>query len=125
MPYTIKLENKVLRLALSGRITGHDLLSVLAEAKNYETNVDVIPHRITDMSGIVELAVHYADVSVLAEKRRELRFPNSFKSAIIANNPQHLGYARMFQTLNDNPQITIRIFPDESAASQWIADCGN
>jgi len=124
MPYTLKVENHVLRLTLTGRVTGSDLMRAAAEARNYEENVPVVPHRITDLDG-AELAIHYADVSALAGKRRELRFPNPFKSAIIARNPQQLGYARMFQTLNDNPQITIRIFSDELSASQWIAGCSN
>jgi hypothetical protein len=72
-----------------------------------------------------ELAIGYPEISALAAKRRQLRFPNPLKSAIIARNPQHLGYARMFQILNDNPQITIRIFSDETSASRWIADCSN
>ena len=125
MPYKITVENKVLCIALSGRITGLDLDGLGAEMKNYEQNVDVIPHRITDMTGIVELAVNYPEVSTLAEKRRELHFPNRFKSAIVAANRQHVGYARMFQTLNDNPQIAIRIFPDEASASEWIASPGD
>jgi hypothetical protein len=121
MPYKITVENKVLRITMSGRVTGLDLDGLVTEAGNYEQNVDVVPHRITDMTGIVELAVNYPEVSALAEKRRELHFANRFKSAIIATCGQHLGYARMFQTLNDNPQITIRIFPDEASASEWIA----
>lgn len=43
-------------------------------------------------------------------------FPNDFKSAIIVSTPVQRGMARMFQSLNDNPRITIRIFDDEAAA---------
>jgi hypothetical protein len=121
MPYTITVENKVVRTVLTGRITASDLVALTAESKNYEHNVDVVPHRITDMTGIDELAIHYPDVSALAARRGQLRFPNAFKSAIIARNTQHVGYARMFQSLNHNPQIVVRIFPDEASASEWIA----
>lgn len=124
MAYTLKLENNVLRFTLSGRVTGSDLMSALFEVKKYEENVPVVPHRITDLDG-AEMAIHYVDISSMAAHRRQLRFPNPFKSAIIARNPQQLGYARMFQTLNDNPQITIRIFPDELSASDWVASCEN
>ncbi len=114
-----------MRIALMGRIIAQDLVNLAAESKNYEHNVDVIPHRITDMTGIEELAIHYPDISVLAATRGQLRFPNSFKSAIIARDMHHLGYARMFQTLNENPQIVVQIFPDEASASEWIACPGN
>jgi hypothetical protein len=121
MPYTITVEKNVIRIALMGRVTAQDLVNLAAESKHYEQNVDVIPHRITDMTGIEELAIHYPDISVLAATRGQLHFPNSFKSAIIARDMHHLGYARMFQTLNENPQIVIQIFPDEASASEWIA----
>jgi hypothetical protein len=121
MPYTITVENKVVRTALTGRITAQDLVALTGESKNYEENVDVVPHRITDMRGIEELAIHFPDISALAEKRGQVRFPNAVKSAIIAHDRLHLGYARMYQTLNHNPQMVIQIFPDEASALEWIA----
>jgi hypothetical protein len=121
MPYTITVENNVIRTVLTGRITPRDLADLAAESKNYEYDVAVIPHRITDMTKVEELAIHYPDISALAATRGQLLFPNSFKSAIIACSIIHLGYARMFQTLNRNPQILVRIFPDEASALEWIA----
>ncbi len=120
MAYQISIKNEVLQIALTGRLTANDLEGMALEAKKYESDA-VVPHRITDMTGITEMDVYYPAVMMLAEQRRQLRFPNSFKSAIIASQPQHIGYARMFQTLNNNPQITIRIFPDATSASEWIA----
>jgi hypothetical protein len=121
MPYTITVKNKVVHCALTGRITGLDLAALQGESKNYEQNVDVVPHRITDLTGVEELALHYPDISGLAEKRGQVHFPNKVKSAIIARDPLHLGYARMYQTLNNNPQMIIEIFPDEASALKWIA----
>ena len=125
MPYKITVENKVIRVTLTGRITARDLVDLTAESKNYEHNVEVVPDRITDMTGIEELSIHYPDVSALAATRGQLRFPNTIKSAIIARDVHHLGYARMFQTLNVNPQIVVEIFPDEASACKWIASPGN
>jgi hypothetical protein len=120
MPYTIKLQDNVIRIALTGRVTPMDIASLVAETKKFETNVAVVPHRITDMTDVEELAIHYKNVSAVAEARTKLRFPNPFKSAFIAVNQHQLGYARMFQSLNGNPQITIQIFPDEASAVKWI-----
>jgi hypothetical protein len=103
MPYTLKLENNVLRFTLSGRVTGSDFMSAATEVTVYEKDVSVVPHRITDLDG-AELAIGYPEISALAAKRRQLRFPNPLKSAIIARNPQHLGYARM------NARIGYEIF---------------
>lgn len=122
MPFTIKIENEVIRIALTGNVTSQDLVALAEETKVYEHKTAVIPHRITDLTGIEEIAIHYPDISMFAAKRMQLRFPNSFKSAIIVRDGLPLAYARMFQTLNENPQITIRIFVDESSANEWIAD---
>jgi hypothetical protein len=32
-----------------------------------------------------------------------------------------MGFARMFQILNEHPQVTVRIFEDETSARAWIA----
>lgn len=120
MPYQILLDNDVLQIALRGRVTGDDLHALVDETANYE-RAPIIPDRVTDMSAISELSIGFPDVLAAAEKRRNLRFPNSFKSAIVALESEHVGYARMFQTLNDNPQIAIRIFPNRQAAAEWIA----
>jgi hypothetical protein len=44
------------------------------------------------------------------ERRRTQRFANSIKSAVVASRPVQVGFARMYQTLNTNPQVEIQIF---------------
>ena len=119
MPYKIQLEDNVIQIALTGRLTSHDLRGLMAEAVHYES-APVVPHRITDMSEITHLDLGFPEIMTAAAQRRVLKFQNSFKSAIIANRDLHLGYARMFQTLNDNPQIAIKIFAERKAADEWL-----
>jgi hypothetical protein len=119
MPYCISIENNVLQITLNGHVTGNDLQKIVAETAQFE-RAPIIPHRVTDLSEITNLDVSFPDVMTIAQQRRVLRFQNSFKSAIIAHDDLHLGYARMFQTLNDNPQIYIRIFADRQAADRWV-----
>ena len=120
MPYEILIENNVVQIALIGRVTGRDLQRLMSEAVHYES-APVVPHRVTDMSEITHLDVGFPDIMTIAEQRRTLKFPNSFKSAIIASRDLHMGYARMFQTLNDNPQIAIKIFAERKAADEWVS----
>ena len=56
----------------------------------------------------------------LAEARRRRTFPNSFKTTIIAMEPVHFGFARMFQALNDHAQIAVSIFDDDADALAWL-----
>jgi hypothetical protein len=60
----------------------------------------------------------------VAETRRRATLRNPVKSAIIASDIVRFGFARMFQTLNDNPQIVVAIFGDDESASQWLRLAG-
>jgi hypothetical protein len=81
-----------------------------------------VPHRISDLSKLSHLNIGFPGVFELAERRKATRFPNAFRSAIITPRPVHVGLARMFQILNEHPQITIRIFSERPAGEAWIAE---
>jgi len=69
---------------------------------------------------VTEVKVAYPEVKAHANRRRVIPFPNDFKSAIVVGTPVQQGMARMFQTLNDNAQITIAIFGDDASALEWL-----
>lgn len=120
MPFTIAIQPDLIRLTLSGVLTDEDLRGMGVAVTEIEAESFPIPSRITDMTGVTELQIGYAGVQALAAQRRAIAFPNTFKSAIVVEGPSQLGMARMFQTLNDNPKITIEIFTDAAAALAWI-----
>jgi hypothetical protein len=47
-----------------------------------------------------------------------------YKSAIVAKDVAHYGFARMYETLNDHPQVVIGIFSDEADAMRWLEEPG-
>jgi hypothetical protein len=47
--------------------------------------------------------------------------PVSIRSAFVAPRPIQFGFARMFQTLNDNPKIELHIVNTMDEALLWIA----
>ena len=65
--------------------------------------------------------VGYAEMSVLAERSRARPLNAHVRSALVVAQPVQMGFARMFQILNEHPQVTVRIFEDEMAARVWIA----
>lgn len=101
-------------------LTDEDLRGIAVAATEIEGESFPVPSRITDMTGVTELQIAYAGVQELAAKRRAIAFPNAFKSAIVVTGQAQLGMARMFQTLNDNPQITIEILTDYPTALSWV-----
>ena len=101
---------------------GCDLFKLMDAAEEIENRSTVIPHRLTDLTQAAGMDVRFPDIFTLAMRRKARPFPNPFKSAIVACQPIHVGFARMFQTLNDHPQITIRIFPTFNEARNWLVE---
>jgi hypothetical protein len=120
MSFEIVEEQGFIRITMFGVLSGEDLVELQAAAERIEEGRDRVPPRLADMRGVTELQIRYPEVSGLAEARRSRRFPNAFKSAIVVANPVQSGMARMFRTLNDNPQIMIEVFMDEVEALAWL-----
>ena len=120
MPFQSRLEDGILRVSFLGVVTNHDLGRLLDEITRLEADCSVIPDRLVDMRQIDRLEIDVTGVLSLADARRRRTFPNSFKTALIATKPVHFGFARMFQTLNDHPQIAVSIFDDDADALAWL-----
>ncbi|HWK89519.1 MAG TPA: hypothetical protein VNP72_05970 [Longimicrobium sp.] len=83
---------------------------------------DVCPDRVTDFTGVVRFEVGFDDISELARRRRQQPPAHPIRSAVVAATPVQTGFARMLQTLNDHPRITMRIFSDLESALAWVAE---
>lgn len=120
MPYRVTPEAHFIRIEFFGQLAGHELMDALREVEALEVAGAPVAHRLTDLTGIEHSAVKADDVRTVAERRVQRHFPNPFRSAIVAPQPAQFGYARMFQALNDHPNITIQVFPTVAAASAWL-----
>ncbi|HEX2854014.1 MAG TPA: hypothetical protein VHO24_12310 [Opitutaceae bacterium] len=80
----------------------------------------VSPDRITDMSRVSGITLDFTAMEAFAAKRRNAPLKNRVKSAIVAPQPLQFGFARMYQTLNENRDIVIELFRDEASALQWL-----
>jgi hypothetical protein len=116
----MRIDGGLLRIVFSGTVTNADLVRAAAEIAEVEASCDVVPHRSADLRPIERLEIDFGGIFTLAEARRRLIFRNPFKTAIVASDIVHFGFARMFQTLNDHPQIVVAIFGDEEHALQWL-----
>jgi hypothetical protein len=86
-----------------------------------EDQSPVPKNRISDLTSLEEIEVGFQSVLQVAEARTRRRLAAPVKSALIARSPLHFGFARMFQMLNTNPQIELRIFASTEEALQWFA----
>ena len=96
-----------------------ELEAIAAEVERLE-DAGTVGDRLTDLSELERIDVGFEEVFAVALKRalREIRTP--IRSALVASKPVQFGFARMFQMLNDNPRIQIRIFGSLQEAEQWL-----
>jgi hypothetical protein len=120
MALDIKFEDGLLCLMLRGCISSDDLLNAAALTAKIEDEAEVSPHRIVDLSLVEDMNLNFAAMHQLAETRKVAPLKNPVKSAILAPHPVQYGFARMFQTINKNPQITIQVFTTRQDAIGWL-----
>ncbi|MFL6619705.1 MAG: hypothetical protein ACJ8MH_13965 [Povalibacter sp.] len=119
MPFEVTDQQNYMLIRLYGAVTGAELLEAAQGMSAIEAR-HVAIDRVTDLNGMEELHFDYLDVDAVAQIRRSLPFKSPIRSAIVASRPLHVGYARMFQTLNDNPAIEVRIVPSMDEAFAWL-----
>jgi hypothetical protein len=120
MPFEIEDHPRFLLVRLLPVLTRDDLVRAATGLAQVEAMLSRHKNRITDLSPLDAIEVSFADVEMVAKMRRELKLAAPIRSAFIAPRPIQFGFARMFQTLNDNPQILIEIFDDEPTALAWL-----
>ncbi|HEY6643256.1 hypothetical protein [Povalibacter sp.] len=121
MPFEISKETDHLLIQLSGSLSGEELLAMGRELRTLEEANPSFP-RIADLTSIETLNLGFLEIEALANVRRALVLAVPMRSALIARRPLHIGYARMFQSLNDNPRISIRIYGTREEALQWLKE---
>ena len=119
MPFEIRDEGKYYSARLSGVLDRADLNALMREVERLE-DAGLLIDRVTDLTLLDRIDVGFEEVFAVAQRRAERRVTAPIKSALVANRPVQFGFARMFQMLNDNPRIQIRIFGNLEEAHQWL-----
>jgi len=119
MPFEISDEGKYHSARLFGVLDRADLDAVMKEVERLEDE-GTLKDRLTDLTALDRIDVGFEEVFALAQRRAERKVTAPIRSALVANRPVQFGFARMFQMLNDNPRIQIRIFGNLEEAHQWL-----
>jgi hypothetical protein len=119
MPFEIRDEGNYYSARLSGVLDRADLDALTAEVERLE-DAGVLIDRLTDLTPLERIDVGFEEVFAVAQRRAERKVTAPIRSALVANRPVQFGFARMFQMLNDNPRILIRIFDNLQEAQQWL-----
>ena len=97
-----------------------DILLLADEIENVEKDYVVLTNRIVSLCNVKLFDVNFSAILRLSERRNKKVFSNCFKTALLVSNKYQLGFARMYQTFIENPQMSIEIFMDESKALEWL-----
>ena len=87
-----------------------------------ETRLARAPNRLVDVGPSTTLAIGFGDIANIASLRDTTPPANAFRTAVVVHSPAQQGYARMFQTVNDNPLVTVGLFTDTGAARAWLLE---
>jgi hypothetical protein len=121
LPFEITTPGNYILTRGYGVVTAEDLRALADQAEAAEARHQTA-NRLSDLTAVESFDFDFTAVSALADRRRALRHDAPIKSAIIAVKPVAIGFARMFQTLNDNPQVEIRIVASRAEAETWFAE---
>jgi hypothetical protein len=120
MGVEIANDSGILRITFSGAITADDLATVVREVIVREGNSPASPNRLVDFGASGTVAVSFEHIATVASVRRQVALHNPIRTAIVVHNASQRGYARMFQTVNDHPLVTVQIFESHDEAEQWV-----
>lgn len=122
MPFELTTPGAVLFARIFGVFTGPDLDQLAVDAEAAEATHPVSLDRITDLTAVERFEVGFQDIYHFAIRRSSQRFTRVVKSAIVVHEPVQFGIARIYETLNENPQIQVRIVRSVTEAAVWFAE---
>jgi hypothetical protein len=124
MPFELTTPGAILFARIFGVFTAPELNHLADEAEIVEASLLAAFDRLTDLTAVNRFEVGFREIYYFAARRSKQRFSRVVKSAIVVQDPVQYGMARMYELLNENPQIEIRILHSVSEATEWFADTG-
>jgi hypothetical protein len=119
MPIETKLLPGLIWITISGDVLAGEFCLHASELERIERGCDVSPNRFTDLSENVSHP-NYEAMSNFAVVRTVATLKNKVRSAVFAPSDYQFGMARLFQELNFNPEIEVRVFRDKAEALEWV-----
>lgn len=122
MPFELTTPGAILFARVFGVFTAPELNHLADEAEIAEASQTISLDRITDLTAVERFEVGFREIYHFANRRSAQRFSRVVKSAIIVQDPVQLKVSHMYEALNENPQIWIRVLQSVTEATEWFAD---
>ncbi|MCW8129299.1 MAG: hypothetical protein KIS92_02855 [Planctomycetota bacterium] len=120
MPVSAHFDGRLLWIEFSGEIDNTLLDDVALLTRQVEDQLHPTPHRIVNLSRVTHFNLRFGGIFALAQRRQARAFSNAFRSALVAPEHVHLGFARMYQTVLNHPQIEVQVFQTVPQALAWL-----
>ena len=124
MPFELMTTDAMLFARIFGVFTAPELNYLAAEAEIAEASHAVSLDRITDLTGVEHFEVEFRDIYYFAIRRGGQRFTRVVKSALVVQKAVQHDMASMYEALNENPQIQLRIVWSMAEAKKWFGEAG-
>jgi hypothetical protein len=122
MPFELTTPDAILFARVFGVFTAPELNHLAWEAEIAEASHPVSLDRITDLTAVERFEVGIREVYYFAVRRSKQRFSRVVKSAIIVREPAQHAIARVYESINENPQIQVRILRSLTEAKEWFTE---
>jgi hypothetical protein len=122
MEYTVDTNEGIWRVTFFGTMTYQDLLELEEQVKKIHESNFVDLNGLVDLREVSNIHLDFVALSGFTAALRNRSLPNKVRVAIIAMGPIQYGYARMFQTLLNHPQIEVEVFINEKDALDWFSN---
>ena len=122
MPFELTTPDGILFARVFGVFTPPELKHMANEAEIAEDAHPVSLDRIIDLTAVERFEVGFREIYDFDIRRSVQSFSRVVKSAIVVREPVQHGMARIYEALNDNPQIWVRILRSVAETKEWFAD---
>jgi hypothetical protein len=122
VPITIQRSGDLFEITFTGKITSTDLFRGARELAELEANEAVTPARLIDLSGVTELDLDFGSMQQFADARKQSQLKNPTRSGVFAPQPLQFGFARMYQSIQENPQLDVQVFHTRTEALAWLGE---
>jgi hypothetical protein len=120
MASEFRISDGIVFVTFSGILSSDSLRDAFQRMAEIEAESDPVPNRLVDISATEGVNLNFNSMMGLADMRMKAPLKNATKTAVVTGNLVQHGFARMFHTLNKNPNITIQIFSSESEGLAWL-----
>lgn len=120
MPYHLSETERILRIDWFGVLSLEDLKCVRDDIRKHMMGNRKLACTLHVFSEVAEVSFQPIDAYEHSLKLRAAKIPVRTKSASVAVSENSQNYARLFQELNRNPNLEMKVFPSEQEALAWL-----